>query len=263
MSVILHISDIHFGRVNNEVVEALRHEIKDVYPDLVTISGDFTQVGTPEEFAAARKFIDSFPAPVFTVPGNHDIPYKNILARFFDPYGRYQKYINPDLCPVLESDDFIMVGLNTARRIVPHWNWAHGMISDKQIEFVRRAFTHCDRNKYRILVCHHPIKDFADMPIKTIVWNADKLRRTLLDIDVNMVLTGHVHHASLTYESDETGRISYVGAATATSSRLRTHQNGYNLITVNGNKATVEHRLWNGEKFEAFDKNTQKQAAGH
>ena len=36
-------------------------------------------------FQAARSFLDSLSAPWFAVPGNHDIPERNLWRRFFDP----------------------------------------------------------------------------------------------------------------------------------------------------------------------------------
>ncbi|MCA9205576.1 MAG: metallophosphoesterase, partial [Planctomycetales bacterium] len=73
---ILHISDLHFGPPYvPRVGEALLREAALVRADVIVASGDFTQRAKPEQFAAARKFLDSLPAaPVVVVPGNHDVP---------------------------------------------------------------------------------------------------------------------------------------------------------------------------------------------
>lgn len=49
------------------------------------------------------------------VPGNHDVPLFNLAARFLDPYGGYRRYIQQELESVYETEDMIVVGLNSAR----------------------------------------------------------------------------------------------------------------------------------------------------
>ena len=43
MKKLLHLSDLHFGRVDDSLVEPLRRAAQAIAPDLVVISGDFTQ----------------------------------------------------------------------------------------------------------------------------------------------------------------------------------------------------------------------------
>ena len=78
---IVHLSDLHFGRHDPEIVAGLAAEIAEHAPDLVVVSGDFTQIGTPIEFAMARDFLRTLAAPVFAVPGNHDVPLYDIFRR--------------------------------------------------------------------------------------------------------------------------------------------------------------------------------------
>src|SRR5690606_10091942 len=101
---------------------------------------DFTQIGTKVEFEQAREFLDTLTAPVFAVPGNHDVPAVNIFRRFFDPYGLYKKYIAEDLEPYLEADGVVLVGMRTARRARLEWNWGHGTISRGQLEDLDERF---------------------------------------------------------------------------------------------------------------------------
>src|SRR5688572_7456484 len=95
MSVILHASDLHFGKADPIVTAAFLHEIETRKPDLVILSGDFTQVGSRAEFKQAAEFIRQIKAPVFTVPGNHDIPRFELRTRFFDPMKNYRDFIAP------------------------------------------------------------------------------------------------------------------------------------------------------------------------
>jgi 3',5'-cyclic AMP phosphodiesterase CpdA len=66
---ITHISDLHFGHHDDGLAAELDADLADQSPDLIVASGDFTQRGTAEEFATARRFLDTLPAPVFAVPG--------------------------------------------------------------------------------------------------------------------------------------------------------------------------------------------------
>lgn len=44
----------------------------DPLPDAVVITGDLTDIGTPEEYAWLRQLLAPLRPPVFVVPGNHD-----------------------------------------------------------------------------------------------------------------------------------------------------------------------------------------------
>src|SRR4029450_10036996 len=95
MRTIVQLSDLHFGRHSHNIVEDLLTSVNEHRPDLVVFSGDFTQRARPEEFAEARRFLDRIPKPKWVVPGNHDVPLYNVLARFLDPFKRYDHYIAP------------------------------------------------------------------------------------------------------------------------------------------------------------------------
>jgi 3',5'-cyclic AMP phosphodiesterase CpdA len=252
VSVVLHASDLHFGKADLNVVEAFYHEIERQRPDLVVLSGDFTQIGSKQEFRLARDFIKRISAPVFTVPGNHDIPRFNSWQRFTDPMARYRDFICPMQDIVHEDDSCFVVGINTARPIVPHWNWANGMISQEQVQFAHNQFRHAPEGKARIFVCHHPLVNVKGAPIDTVVWGSTDMLDALIDQQVDVVLTGHIHHASIFHDTNIRGPV-MVGSATATSSRLRSQSNGYNIIRVL--PATIEIELihWDGKSHVVFE----------
>ena len=92
MRTIVHLSDLHFGRVNAALIEPLVRVVREVEPDLVAISGDLTQRARSYQFQEARLFLDTLPKPQIVVPGNHDIPLHNLFARFVEPLTRYKRY---------------------------------------------------------------------------------------------------------------------------------------------------------------------------
>lgn len=252
MSLILHASDLHFGKADEAVANRFLQEIDRQKPDLVVLSGDFTQVGSRREFQQARDFIRNIKAPVFTVPGNHDVP-RFSIKRFTDPMQYYRDYIAPMPDTVHEGDDVIVVGINTARPMVPHWNWANGMVSQNQVQYVENQFRYADNDKARIFVCHHPLVNVEGVPIDTIVWGSADLLAVLSKQHVDLVLTGHVHHASIL--PTRTGIIgpAMVGSASATSTRLRSQTNGYNLIRVSPQTLDVELIHWDGKAHAVFE----------
>ncbi|WP_042703261.1 metallophosphoesterase, partial [Azospirillum sp. B506] len=108
MKRLAHISDLHFGRIDQRVVDGLLADLRAQAPDLIIISGDFVQRAKARHFEEARVFLEKLPFPYMAVPGNHDIPVYNVFKRFTDPYGHYRRYISNDFSP-LHIDDEIAV----------------------------------------------------------------------------------------------------------------------------------------------------------
>ncbi|HSQ20225.1 MAG TPA: metallophosphoesterase, partial [Blastocatellia bacterium] len=115
MRTLVHLSDIHFGRLDEAIIEPLIQTINNIKPDVVAISGDLTQRARSHQFKAARAFLDALPKPQIVVPGNHDIPMHNLLYRFAQPLDKYRRYITDDLRPLYSDEEIVVVGVNTAR----------------------------------------------------------------------------------------------------------------------------------------------------
>src|ERR1700687_2965536 len=107
MRVIVHLSDIHFGRLDPALVAPLTDVVTRIAPSLLAVSGDLTQRARRSEFTAARRFLDALPFPRLVVPGNHDVPLYNAVARFATPLRRYTEAITTDLSPVYQDDEVI------------------------------------------------------------------------------------------------------------------------------------------------------------
>ena len=80
MSVVLQISDPHFGTERAAVVEALVALARLQQPDLLVLSGDITQRARPRQFGLARALVDRLAAPMLAIPGNHDIALFDLAA---------------------------------------------------------------------------------------------------------------------------------------------------------------------------------------
>src|SRR5688572_20358063 len=130
MRTIVHLSDIHFGRVDDTTVQPLVNAVKAVDPHLVVVSGDLTQRARESQFEEAKEFLDKLPDPQIVVPGNHDVPLYNLFARFLAPLDNYRKIINDDTEPVYQDEEMVVAGVNTARSLT----WKNGRINEEQVE---------------------------------------------------------------------------------------------------------------------------------
>ena len=244
------ISDLHFGTVEDDLRDRLLHSLQDQNLDFLIASGDFTQIAAPDEFRAARAFIDRFDCPVLCVPGNHDVPPRNVFERLLTPYRRYKKYISPDLSFTFRRDTIAVCGINTARRALPHWNWANGAISKGQVAALHDFFSAQEPGCLKILVCHHPLVPVPGA-MRSKVFGGRAALDALSHLQVDLVMTGHVHHSSILTLDAADDRMLLIGASTALSSRIRRHKNGYNLLTFDPVKMEVEITVmgWSGADF--------------
>jgi 3',5'-cyclic AMP phosphodiesterase CpdA len=268
MRRLAHISDLHFGRVDDAVVEALIDELNAERPDLVVASGDFTMRARNSEFAAARAFLDRLKSPWLGVPGNHDITPYHLIQRFFDPFRRYRLHIDPDIEPVWRDEQVVVIGLNTARRWAPEFNWSHGRIGREQIARTEDLLRSLPKHLFKVVVAHHPFLPPPWDEDARIVGRAKEALAAFERLGVCLTLAGHLHRGysrfvepiirhdtvagAVTKPPEETTsrRLLVVQAGSATSTRLRNEPNAYNRITVQEGRATVEARVWTGAAWE-------------
>jgi 3',5'-cyclic AMP phosphodiesterase CpdA len=251
MTRLVHLSDLHFGRTDPVVVDALRTEIHEDPPDLVVVSGDLTQVAAKSEFCDAKAFLDSLRVPVFAVPGNHDIPPDNLWERFTDPYRRWRAYYSDEKEPVWCDEEVAIVGVNTARRFALHWNWAHGRVTKDQLECLDRQLAGLPDNVTRIVVAHHPFLPPEKAPDTKLVGRVDKALALFAKHRVRLVMAGHLHRAyARVAPADGSDGVVVVQAGTATSTRLRDESNAYNRFTVHRGVVEMETRIWNEGRWQ-------------
>jgi len=265
MPRLIHLSDLHFGAHDDRLVEAVERRIDEDKPDLVVISGDFTQRARTEQFQEACRFLDRLRESghdVLGVPGNHDVPLYDVLRRFLSPLTRYRRYIDDTLCPFHEIEGATVLGINTARS----FTFKDGSVSHEQMDFIRKTFERTDPNVMRVLVTHHPL--FAMQVGDELTPAADRSELALDAIGeagVDLLLAGHNHHASVHDARDlvtRAGPALVVQAGTATSVRVREQAQSFNRIDIEGNSVTLTVLVWNGSEFVAEDSKTFRHEDG-
>ncbi|HSW84304.1 MAG TPA: metallophosphoesterase, partial [Usitatibacter sp.] len=140
MRTIVHLSDLHFGRVDRELLQPLTDRVHALEPHVVVVSGDLTQRARPDQFREAKAFLDSLPRPQVVVPGNHDVPLYNVFQRLLAPLARYKRIISRDLEPDYIDEEVAVVGVNTARSLV----LKDGSINGRQVERVKERMCGLD-----------------------------------------------------------------------------------------------------------------------
>jgi 3',5'-cyclic AMP phosphodiesterase CpdA len=256
MPRLVHLSDLHFGAHDETLVGAVETRIDELKPDLVVISGDFTQRARTEQFKEACRFLERLQRgghEVLGVPGNHDVPLYDVLRRFLSPLARYRRYIDENLCPFVELHGLAVLGINTARSLT----FKDGRINQDQVAFMRETFSRTPRDAFRVLVTHHPL--FA-LPVGEEITAAVGRHELALDAiqqaGVDMLLAGHNHHASSHSASDlvtRAGGALVVQAGTATSTRVREQEQSFNAIDVGDASVRVTVNAWKDGRYQALD----------
>jgi len=244
MKTIAHISDLHFGKEIPAVADGLAADLQALAPSLVVASGDFTQRARRKQFAAARDFLARLPKPQLVIPGNHDVPLFNLAARFFDPFGGYQRHIQSDLEPVFEGEGFIAVGLNTARNFPFHGG---GRLNETQVSRAAARLAAARDGAIKIVVTHHPF----DLPDthgdEHLVGRSGMAMRRFADAGADIFLAGHLHvshvgHSAARYQI--AGHSALVVQAGTLSTRQRGEVNSINLLRLAGETIDVDRYAW-------------------
>ena len=237
---LLHISDLHFGgRFADRMADAVLEAAERIAPDAVVASGDLVEwAERPSAWRRVRDFFARFPAPVISVPGNHDIDRANLIGRFVSPFRAYRRHIHADLDRELSVPGAHLVGLTSASR----WTMDLGYLSRRQIDWACDSFARSDESVARVLVVHHGTRSVWKRYFRHHLRGARSLEKPLFDSGVDLILTGHRHFWHTEQLAREDGAVmlwSQAGTATCVRLHPAAHANSFSVVKTAADRIAV------------------------
>ena len=175
----VHITDTHVpGAGSVAALKALAEDVnrRPSKPAFIVNSGDVTELGTEAEFAAYRDAVRDLEAPIFAVPGNHDVRWSPLGKQAFSrSCGPLYRSFDHGGCHFILLDSSV---------VLEHW----GHFDGAQLTWLRADLRKVRKDTPTFLFLHHWFgrdKDNID--------NADELLRILAPYNVVAVFVGHGH----------------------------------------------------------------------
>ncbi len=188
---LMHISDLHAGPpFNRSIADQVVRQAHELQPDLLVISGDLVQRAMiTSQWRTILAYLESLPQPQLIVPGNHDVPLYNPLARIFLPLGRYRRFISQNLNPVFTRPGLAVVGGCTAHGLTMDG----GRLNRGQRTAMERAFAHFSPDHCKVAVLHHHVVDPPGSKGRRRIAKANATIDMFDRCGVELLLCGHIH----------------------------------------------------------------------
>lgn len=193
---LVHLTDPHFGCEDRASLDATAKYITATKPDAVIVTGDISKDGLATELNAACDWMRGLGVPVMLTPGNHDVPYYEMIGRLCYPWMRFKNASHGIKTEPWHTDDWSIVPVNTARAWQFRFNWAQGEISRGQTAIAAAELQKSKPGALRIIITHHPLDWPNDAPIKGITRGGKRGLEKLVDAGAELFLSGHLHFAS-------------------------------------------------------------------
>ena len=216
---LFHISDVHFGVENREALAEVERAVERERPDLVVCTGDLTQRAKRSEYKSAAQWFASLGVPIWLDPGNHDMPYYNLLERFTDPYRRYRE-LKRKVAGGFASDDVVLVPLKSTVRVQRRFPWSDGVVTRRALnETLTQLRALKDDQRTIIVTAHHPLLG-PDGEAQNPTIGGTRAFAAIAHAGANAVLSGHIHQPIDQTRTVDGGTARMLGAGTL-STRLR------------------------------------------
>lgn len=200
MTRILQITDIHLvvpprlvsNKLNTyelfkEAIDRIRLDLEKFEKiDAILVTGDITDTGDLESYAAFREQIERLNIPYYLIPGNHDLK-DPMLACFSDKLTLDEK--TQKINWVHDFDDIRMIGLDSS---VP--NVSGGRLDDLTLAFLSESLLNA-QGKPVLIALHHPPFQSGNHFMDSIGLEGTSKLESILSasqLDIRLV-SGHLH----------------------------------------------------------------------
>lgn len=157
-------------------------------PDLILATGDLSQDGSSESYKRFHRHMSQFSAPVYWLPGNHDIMSK---------MGDHQALDFMSPCVIPQGNWRIILLDSTILGKVP------GYMSEKELIFLDEALAATKGQHVMVCLHHQPVPVGCKWLDQQIIGNADALFKVLDKYShVRVMIWGHIHQV---FESERKG----------------------------------------------------------
>lgn len=252
---VVHVSDLHIGSRDAQVpYTALQELAARIQPDLILATGDLTERGRTGELERAAARLRDLDLPLLVVPGNHDIPYYNMPARYTRPFAEWERVFGPAE-PVHETDELVVVGLSSVRP----WRQQGGAVRKASLARAVELLRAAPRHALRVVAFHHHLASPPWRPTrKRPLSRRGHVLELLASASAELVVGGHVHQASIAslpeFQAVDNSRRGSIVLATAPGlGRPRPHRKGeaqgINVYESDAQTLTVVTLAWDGSSF--------------
>ncbi len=215
------LSDTHIGSPNGIAEEDLRRTVRDInaMDDIafVVITGDITELGTPEELKMAKQLLDSLDVPYYIIPGNHDTGWSESGG-----FGFVQTFGSDRF--LFEHNGIRFIGCASG----PYVRMSDGHVPRDAVNWLDSVLKHTPAEQPVVFLNHYPLDNGLDNWYE--ITDRLKLRNTIL------VLCGHGHsNRKMNFED--------IPAIMGRSNlRARNPIGGYNLVDITLDSAIFQER---------------------
>ena len=243
MSILFHVSDLHFGREDPAALSWFAATVASERPDAVIVTGDLTSRARRREFEAAAAWLATLNVPITIEVGNHDLPYFNLWSRFVQPYARFEQVERAIERP-LTMTDLVIVPMKTTARAQWRLNWAQGVVRPERLAETVAALKAAGDSRILIVTCHHPLVDRPGGHSEGKTRGGAAALAALAAAGADLVLSGHVHDPFDRMWRDGVRPLRMIGAGTL-SERVRATRPSFNRIDIAGDAVTITTHFLN------------------
>jgi 3',5'-cyclic AMP phosphodiesterase CpdA len=253
---IVHLGDPHFGGVADlALIEGVEALVPDLEPRLIVVAGDLSQRARHGEFQAARAWVRELErtAPVYLLPGNHDVQWWwRPLVPFGSQakYAKYRSYFGPELAPTLVFPEAVVAGALTAHGVA--WGSltfrlrdlaVKGHLPKREIRRVKAVFDAAPAAQARVLVVHHNVLR-GELSGRMGLARWRQAQRRIVQSGAEVVLCGHDHQEQAEF-LDQTVVVSCAGTLSTRSRGGRPA--AFNRVVIEDDAVQVEFYRWEAQ----------------